>query len=427
MGLFDEINKTRNLFDDLYDIDQENDQTLEIANKIYSDYNNHLLISGWSDIELDDNSFKVFKKILNLDVFLLNKYTWHKEDDFYCFDMAMNELEIKNLRKTIKGFLKLFGDYVNIELRYQKEKNGESFLDYLDNVSSECLEERIITLGNKMKELSTKENNKINPFDSLSEKFSNRYLRPGIERLSSESIDAKILKIIKEAIKESCIPKEIEHLRNLSYHHFYHHPKHSFPLPILLEDPVKMPEYKDIWNTKELDDEYSIYVPKGKPLAYYSRNPKKYECIGPHIVLCPFLISETAKDLGIYEGIVYLTVLVHEFAHAMMDQKWPDNILKSFFAHAMEESLANMITLEWISKNDNDDIEDVKHFMEEQPAIYEFGIKQFYAKVDWKKWRDSEKNMPELKDWFEACFEGGGIKDDITNDFVKNQFDKLFP
>ena len=78
--------------------------------------------------------------------------------------------------------------------------------------------------------------------------------------------------------------------------------------------------------------------------------------------------------------------------------------LNSLFSRAMEESLANMITLQWFEKFDHSNYKKVKSFIETQPEIYKFGINQFEAGVDWTKWRDSKKMHKLLKEWFDKCF-----------------------
>ena len=64
----------------------------------------------------------------------------------------------------------------------------------------------------------------------------------------------------------------------------------------------------------------------------------------------------------------------------------------------MEESLANMITLQYFDAAkdiiDENDFEQVKSFMEIQPEAYKFGIEQFQKlHTDWREWRNNKSSM----------------------------------
>ena len=183
-------------------------------------------------------------------------------------------------------------------------------------------------------------------------------------------------------------------------------------------------EDEDDYNKKKQDDYINKYLPKNKdiPLAYYTRQ-NEMGCYGPHIVLCPSKIEETASYLNISPEIIYLAVLVNVFAHAMMDKKHVGKTMKSLFAYAMEESLANMVVLQWFEKYDNKHLKQVAKVISEHPSpIYKFGIKQYKAKVDWKKWGDSYKNMHFLlKEWFDIW-----TSKNIRPATAKDIFDDVF-
>ena len=128
----------------------------------------------------------------------------------------------------------------------------------------------------------------------------------------------------------------------------------------------------------------------------------------PSIFLCPQRITEAAKSKDIDEKVLFAKVLIHELAHAIMD---PTNIfeygtlkpkvseqkLVSDADVFMEESLANMITLQYFDAakdiNDVNDFEQVKSFMEKQPEAYKFGIEQFQLCTDWREWRNNKSSM----------------------------------
>ena len=206
-------------------------------------------------------------------------------------------------------------------------------------------------------------------------------------------------------------------------------------LPILLKK--KLPEYSSFW--KEIDDERrNQYIPNGEVLGYYSRDEHPL-CMGPHIVLCPENIRQIAQAYHIPFKILMAKVLVHEIAHALMDrfqiidgneiqytnpkENWPNTVE----AKAMEESMANAITLFVFRKYANEDYKYVRHYIDNmQSAIYKFGLWQEQIYADWNKWRNSSKqNTKELKEWFNKCFDNGDIiitKEDYKQKLFNNVF-----
>ena len=206
-------------------------------------------------------------------------------------------------------------------------------------------------------------------------------------------------------------------------------------LPILLKK--KMPEYSSFW--KEIDDERrNQYIPHGEVLGYYSRDEHPL-CMGPHIVLCPENIRQIAQAYHIPFKILMAKVLVHEIAHALMDRyriidgngiqytNPKENWSNTVEAKAMEESMANAITLFVFRKYANEDYKYVRHYIDNmQSAIYKFGLWQEQIYADWNKWRNSSKqNTKELKEWFNKCFDNGDIiitKEDYKQKLFNNVF-----
>ena len=206
-------------------------------------------------------------------------------------------------------------------------------------------------------------------------------------------------------------------------------------LPILLKK--KLPEYSSFW--KEIDDERrNQYIPNGEVLGYYSRDEHPL-CMGPHIVLCPENIRQIAQAYHIPFKILMAKVLVHEIAHALMDRyriidengiqytNPKENWSNTVEAKAMEESMANAITLFVFRKYANEDYKYVRHYIDNmQSAIYKFGLWQEQIYADWNKWRDSSKqNTKELKEWFNKCFDNGDIiitKEDYKHKLFNNVF-----
>ncbi len=201
-------------------------------------------------------------------------------------------------------------------------------------------------------------------------------------------------------------------------------------IPILLKKD--MPSYKDLWEgTKTEGKDKDRYIPTGDVLGYYKRSDESL-CESPHIVLSPENIKNAAKDFDNQDEafkVLMAKVLVHEIAHALMDHFTPehyDNWPNTLEAKAMEESLANRITLEWFQKVDKDNYDIVKDFIKSQPTIYQFGIEQYDAHVDWRKWRLSDKNMPTLQAWFDKCFKDGDIISGLESKDVLEAYDAVF-
>ena len=223
----------------------------------------------------------------------------------------------------------------------------------------------------------------------------------------------------------------------------------TFNYPIILKQPEDMPSYEDLWGIEKIGNE-GYFPEEDSVLGYYTRGDEN-SIEGPLIALCPENIEKAANELksnGICKcdiKTIYGIVLIHEYAHALMDlykrysfkieeervpveekaninKNWPKGTHEPV---AMEESLANMITLKLFNYYP-DDLQFVKEFIEEQPAFYIFGIHQYEAGVDWEKWRESDKqNSQKLQDWFNRCFSNGEIKipiEDYTNGIYMSAF-----
>lgn len=200
-------------------------------------------------------------------------------------------------------------------------------------------------------------------------------------------------------------------------------------IPIFLKE--EMPTFEERWEGIEVSEEYKIYEPKGTILGYYSKDDVKL-CddphivlrVGPHIVLCPETIelcSKIATNKISFE-VLFAKVLLHEFAHVLMDN---EQLNKDLFSKAMEESLANMIVLQVFSKYDKSNYDRVRSFIvNDQPTIYQFGAYQFDINADWKKWKKSNKNMPTLKTWFDKCFKEGKIRENLI--YSLSDYDEVF-
>lgn len=196
-----------------------------------------------------------------------------------------------------------------------------------------------------------------------------------------------------------------------------------------IKDIIKTPEDSKPWNlliylNKEFK-EYKEYIPiklvdesKLPEIDAESLNRKIispdllgayfscYDDNKPIILLCPSRILTVAKLCDIKAKLLCKKVIIHEFAHALMDPtNWKSEIdfapqqknqcqkITSDASRFMEESLANMLTLKYFDELAKDEFNLVEDFIaNHQPPIYQFGITQFELKTDWTKWRDYKAN-----------------------------------
>lgn len=412
-----------NIFKDKDLLSKKGTDLSKIFNESFDAYFYHLLITGWSENHNISDHFYSF------DLYTSKRATFQK-DGFYCIDFCLDYYNFKSdhevISDTINKCLKLFHNYINVALAYGNDKNEIEYfyktqISYNESKKVDELLERIIDFS-KFKVPKVM----CNFSDILLE----RYIKPGIEdhRVASGDVDTNQFEELNQIIRYSgCFSDILNEEVNGNSFHLYNHPKRSFPLPILLKS-LEDKSMADIWNSNEwqrdnVEGVYDDFIPNESflVLGYYSHNPED-ECEGPHIILCLENISKMAKEMKMDNKLLCLIVLIHEFAHAKMDMYQTKSSIKSFFAQAMEESLANMITLKWFEEHDEDNFDCVLQFVNSQPPIYQFGIKQFNAKVDCTKWSRSSKDMKGLlKVWFDTCFIE---KCELAS--VKEAYDKVF-
>lgn len=134
-----------------------------------------------------------------------------------------------------------------------------------------------------------------------------------------------------------------------------------------------------------------------------------YDSYNEEIVLCSERISKAPAELeklhrNITSRELYVVVLVHALAHALMDPTMGKNYQyqplirkENGFSERevlMEESLANMITLQYFDQLGKSDVVrygEVREFIELQPLEYRFGLDQYdILKPDWHLWRKAK-------------------------------------
>lgn len=170
------------------------------------------------------------------------------------------------------------------------------------------------------------------------------------------------------------------------------------------------------------------------------------------ILLCPERIKNASNNLynnlkpeyktnisqDYCEQVIFAMVLIHEFAHAILD---PTNLADrtiskpvfdyyiddelSFF---IEESLANMIMLRYFDASfggDSNEFIMVTEFVKGQSYAYSFGLNMYEAKVDWSLWRDKKSILSQKTSQQQQC-----LKDlmaaSTDTDALKNVYEQLF-
>ena len=144
-----------------------------------------------------------------------------------------------------------------------------------------------------------------------------------------------------------------------------------------------------------------------------------YDSYNSEIVLCQERISKAPAKLkkhhcNITSRELYVVVLVHALAHALMD---PTKSEEKSYAYQpiittqngfserevlMEESLANMMTLQFFAKLGKPEVVrygEVREFIGIQPLPYRYGLDQFdILKPDWRLWREAKRTTKFIKE-----------------------------
>jgi|GEM_PF-6007403 len=184
---------------------------------------------------------------------------------------------------------------------------------------------------------------------------------------------------------------------------------------------------------------------KDNVLGLYFNDSKEINGVEKLVIeICPKRIEKAAEDIFAKLGnteielstiinLVYTIVIMHEFAHALLDETnyavlgeeneplFEKHERKTYgysdvFRFVMEESLANTIMLNLLSDKNKLDgkykelheslFEITKKFVESQPRAYRFGLKQFEAKVVPCKWRTMKDRIDNTKaeEWLRKYF-----------------------
>lgn len=254
----------------------------------------------------------------------------------------------------------------------------------------------------------------------------------GTKYVSISQINAYINDIINRYIKGVSIPEKqkLDYREMLScIKEIYEQLNNSEPwslLSLLVNKsiPIKLVDEKELPDDPIKEDGTISPDTLGAYCSCYDQNM-------PIILLCPHKILNAAKNKE-EAKILCKKVIIHEFAHALMDPtNWQSELVskksKIVFAprqknlcpnttsdadRFMEESLANMLTLQYFNEVAKEEFDPVEDFIaKRQPAIYRFGITQFELKTDWTKWRDYKANKStDFWSYWAALFAGKKIQ-----------------
>jgi len=213
-------------------------------------------------------------------------------------------------------------------------------------------------------------------------------------------------------------------------------------VPVFLLMPDSMP-----YEERNMDSE----KPPTEYFGFYQHSAKILGIERPAIGLCPERIKNYVKNDEEFM-ILIAKVIIHEFAHAVMSQPPKNNYQpRDEFYQWMEESMANLITLEYFDWYNNrykyrlhgfynltyktsitNSLNFVKDFISKQPDNYRLGLDLFQNKFGkmmptWLKWRNNKKDIQlrskEKQDWLSYVAANVGKTDRKK---LKQLFDNLF-
>lgn len=401
--------------------------------------NDYFIVTGWTPVDNADDS--EFLRLLNyklnafnvigkgevlienhLAIIVISKIEGHRKKQFYnLFYIIQNILKSDCLNIFIKRDNLLINECIQAKEAIGNNNSGydkgfEAFWEKFDNSVVQTQGDYSTELPEEIKSLIKKGYNKVGDIVIINEDST---------QLPDSTLD--YIRSITDSIEFPLTDSQYELYTNIEW--LRPSATKRF-IPIFLKNKKDMPSYDEHWEGIDIKEDYKEYKPQGIVLGYYTRKDEDF-CKGPHIVICPENIrsSSQSSESKIDFDTLLTEVLVHELGHAMMDiysrdSKAQNCFPRDIFSKAMEESLANMITLCYFQK-DRKKFKYVRSYIKnDQPVIYRFGTYQFDAGVDWTKWRDSDKNMPTLKGWFDKCFSEGDIRQDL--DYSISDYDKVF-
>lgn len=181
-------------------------------------------------------------------------------------------------------------------------------------------------------------------------------------------------------------------------------------VPIVLVSKEKLPN-PPLGNDDKSVDTLGCYWPNREKVIHLLKETNLESNKHPVILISPEKIKETATKDNMDENLLCHIVIIHELAHAIMDStnkldeqgmfvKEEQQLLYTEADKYMEESLANMITLQYFEKVCPNYLDKVKMFVSQQPDAYKFGLIQYETiKPSWEVWRDNKSTFAYWMYW----------------------------
>lgn len=153
-------------------------------------------------------------------------------------------------------------------------------------------------------------------------------------------------------------------------------------IPFYLLSPMDMPDLQS-YEVEDVnhEDDGTLAYPPTEYLGFYTRTIFGYGFPRPAIYLCPERFAEMENMGAIYQQVLIAKVVLHELAHAWMDDQRLSlkSLMADEFFMCMEESMANYMTLKvlhWYSDQNlgySYPLERAIEFIQEQPVNYKLG------------------------------------------------------
>ena len=181
-------------------------------------------------------------------------------------------------------------------------------------------------------------------------------------------------------------------------------------VPIVLVSKEKLPN-PPLGNDDKSVDTLGCYCSNMEDVIHLLKETNLESNKHPVILISPEKIKETATKDNMDENLLCHIVIIHELAHAIMDStnkldeqrtfvKEGKQVLHTEADKFMEESLANMITLQYFSELNKEEFDEVKKFVSQQPDAYKLGLIQYETiKPSWEVWRENKSTFAYWMYW----------------------------
>lgn len=365
-----------------------------------------ILISGWVKDIGDIKSIRVrLMSWTNNENALIYNSTKSK---FFSIALIADYCSAKLLQNDISSISELSNNPIKVALLYGHNLNEfyKCSYTYTDEHMRTVLEEKIIEFM-KVEHINENESG-INLYGNLNDLFpieSTKFIEGHLLHLRGRDELSKMANEIRGKYSQELTFEDVRILNKEFFFYMTENQDDICPLPIEI-----IHNDNDYWSdvTSRLKDNY--VERRNLPISYYGDGKI-------------WLSNNLPSELGNYQFLL-LHSLIFSLSCARLNTS--SNPPGDFYGKVMEVSLANAMLLSWFDTYDKANFENAKEIINKQSSIYKFGINLHKAGVDWKKWRNSSKDMKSLEEWFSSCFANGDIKNNLSPQEVKSAYDKVF-